>query len=205
MRTGPESSIAKLSYSEQNKRSQELIQEILGPYGQIQHGNIDLDSGPVNAVLATPERHRWHHSTVVAEGNTNYGAIVATWDRLMGTAWLPADRPFDADVGIGGEHVRGVIDRGFRRIGHPADVVRRGQTAPRRADGCRMRVNGIGNDCRHALSAEGLRQVAPILPGEGVAGSDDFQGVAPRGSVQCKEKNRRENGPEKKRADWRSR
>jgi len=37
-RPGPESSIAKLSYSEQNKRSQELIQEILGPYGQIQQG-----------------------------------------------------------------------------------------------------------------------------------------------------------------------
>lgn len=76
---------------------------VRGMYGQIQHGNIDLDSGPVNAVLATPERHRWHHSTVVAEGNTNYGAIVATWDRLMGTAWLPADRPFDADIGIGGD------------------------------------------------------------------------------------------------------
>jgi alkylation response protein AidB-like acyl-CoA dehydrogenase len=37
-RPGPESSIAKLSYSEQNKRSQELIQEILGPYGQIISG-----------------------------------------------------------------------------------------------------------------------------------------------------------------------
>jgi alkylation response protein AidB-like acyl-CoA dehydrogenase len=37
-RPGPESSIAKLSYSEQNKRSQELIQEILGPYGQITSG-----------------------------------------------------------------------------------------------------------------------------------------------------------------------
>ncbi len=72
-------------------------------YGQIQHGNVDLDSGVVNQVLATPERHRWHHSTVAAEGNTNYGAIVSTWDRLMGTDWLPEDRPFDAAVGVGGD------------------------------------------------------------------------------------------------------
>jgi alkylation response protein AidB-like acyl-CoA dehydrogenase len=40
-RPGPESSIAKLSYSEQNKRSQELIQEILGPYGQLLSGEPD--------------------------------------------------------------------------------------------------------------------------------------------------------------------
>jgi len=72
-------------------------------YGQIQHGNVDLDSGVVNQVLATPERHRWHHSTVAAEGNTNYGAIVSTWDRLMGTDWLPEDRPFDAEIGVGGD------------------------------------------------------------------------------------------------------
>ena len=71
-------------------------------YGQIQHGNVDLDSGPVNAVLATPERHRWHHSTVAAEGDTNYGAIVSNWDHLMGTAWLPR-RPFDAAVGVAGD------------------------------------------------------------------------------------------------------
>lgn len=76
---------------------------VRGIYGQIQHCNIELDSGPVNHVLATPERHRWHHSTVIAEGNTNYGAIVSTWDRLMGTAWLPADRPFDAVVGVAGD------------------------------------------------------------------------------------------------------
>jgi len=82
-------------------------------YGQIQHGNVDLDSGVVNQVLATPERHRWHHSTVAAEGNTNYGAIVSTWDRLMGTDWLPEDRPFDADIGVGGDpdYPQGWVDQ----------------------------------------------------------------------------------------------
>lgn len=71
-----------------------------GIYGQIQHGNVDLDSGPLNAVLSTPERHRWHHSVDPAEGNSNYGAVVAVWDRAWGTDVLP-DRPFDAEIGIG--------------------------------------------------------------------------------------------------------
>lgn len=70
-----------------------------GIYGQIQHGNVDLDSGPANAVLSTPERHRWHHSTDPAEGNSNYGAVVAVWDRAWGTDFLP-ERPFDAEIGI---------------------------------------------------------------------------------------------------------
>ena len=35
-RPGPESSVDKLYYSEMDKRHQELIQEILGPYGQLE-------------------------------------------------------------------------------------------------------------------------------------------------------------------------
>ena len=71
-----------------------------GLYGQIQHCNVDLDSGPLNAVLATPERHRWHHSSNPGEGNSNYGATVSVWDRVLGTDALP-DRPFDAAIGNG--------------------------------------------------------------------------------------------------------
>ncbi|MGI9577617.1 MAG: sterol desaturase family protein [Microthrixaceae bacterium] len=70
-----------------------------GSYGQIQHANIDLDSGVLNEFLATAERHRWHHSTAPEEGNSNYGAIVAVWDRLFGSAAVP-ERPFDAEIGI---------------------------------------------------------------------------------------------------------
>lgn len=78
------------------------LQVVRGVYGQIQHGNVDLDSGPLNAVLSTPERHRWHHSDDPAEGNRNYGAVVAVWDRVLGTDYLP-DRPFDATVGLAGD------------------------------------------------------------------------------------------------------
>lgn len=70
-----------------------------GIYGQIQHCNVDIDSGVLNEVLSTPERHRWHHSPVPAEGNTNYGAVVAVWDRLFGSGSMPG-RDFDSEVGL---------------------------------------------------------------------------------------------------------
>jgi sterol desaturase/sphingolipid hydroxylase (fatty acid hydroxylase superfamily) len=72
-------------------------------YGQIQHCNIDVDSGPLNRVLASPEVHRWHHSTDPAEGNANYGAVVSLWDQLFGTLFLPRERAFDAELGIAGD------------------------------------------------------------------------------------------------------
>ena len=72
-----------------------------GLAGKIQHCNVDIDSGPrLKAVISTPERHRWHHSSVPAEGKTNHGAIVAVWDHVIGTDFLP-ERPFDAEIGNG--------------------------------------------------------------------------------------------------------
>jgi ornithine lipid hydroxylase len=71
-------------------------------FGQIQHSNIAMDSGPLNAILSTPERHRWHHSTVEQERNTNYGSVVVLWDQVFGTDFLPEDREVDGDIGIAG-------------------------------------------------------------------------------------------------------
>ena len=69
-------------------------------YGQLQHCNIAVDSGPLDHVFATPDLHRWHHSEIYAEGDTNYGAVISVWDRLFGTFFRPA-RPFDAILGVG--------------------------------------------------------------------------------------------------------
>ncbi|NNE74013.1 MAG: sterol desaturase family protein [Acidimicrobiales bacterium] len=69
-------------------------------YGQLQHCNIELDSGPIDFVMATPDLHRWHHSEVYAEGDNNYGAIVSVWDRLFGTFFRP-ERPLDSPLGVG--------------------------------------------------------------------------------------------------------
>lgn len=36
-------------------------------------------------VIATPDTHRSHHSTIVAEQNTNYGFFLIWWDKLFAT------------------------------------------------------------------------------------------------------------------------
>lgn len=69
-------------------------------YGQLQHANIDVDSGPIDHVLATPDLHRWHHSRIYAEGDNNYGAVTSVWDRLFGSFFRP-ERAFDAELGVG--------------------------------------------------------------------------------------------------------
>lgn len=52
------------------------------------HANVRLPKGLDRAlgdVLVTPNLHRIHHSTRVAETNSNYGATLSIWDRLFGT------------------------------------------------------------------------------------------------------------------------
>lgn len=71
-------------------------------FGQLQHSNIALDSGVLNYILSTPERHRWHHSALTREGNTNFGDVVCLWDKLFGTGFLPDDYHMYGDIGLVG-------------------------------------------------------------------------------------------------------
>ena len=69
-------------------------------YGQLQHANIELDSGALDFVFATPDLHRWHHSEVYAEGDNNYGAVLSVWDGVFGTVFRP-NRKLDSRLGVG--------------------------------------------------------------------------------------------------------
>lgn len=69
-------------------------------YGQLQHCNIDLESGPLDRVFSTPDLHRWHHSVVYEEGDNNFGAITSAWDQLLGS-FLRPPAPFDGRTGVG--------------------------------------------------------------------------------------------------------
>jgi len=54
----------------------------------IVHGNIKYPAradGIIRAVLVTPDMHRIHHSSRVAETDSNYGVIFSIWDRLFKT------------------------------------------------------------------------------------------------------------------------
>ena len=68
--------------------------------GFYQHSNADVRLGLLNWVVAGPELHRWHHSTVIAEGHANYGNNLIIWDACFGTRLLPNKRTV-AEVGIG--------------------------------------------------------------------------------------------------------
>ena len=63
------------------------------------HSNIDTRCGIFNYIFNTPELHRWHHSFVIKESNTNYSFNLVFWDVVFGTFYLPR-RSFTKEVGI---------------------------------------------------------------------------------------------------------
>jgi ornithine lipid hydroxylase len=67
--------------------------------GFFQHCNIHLRYGVLNYVVGSAETHRWHHSRVPRESNSNYGNTVIIWDLVFGTWFLPADRDIQ-DLGL---------------------------------------------------------------------------------------------------------
>ena len=69
-------------------------------FGMLQHGNVDVRLGWLNHVFSMAEPHRWHHSRVLDEANTNYGSNLILWDLAFGTFFLPADREPPAAIGI---------------------------------------------------------------------------------------------------------
>ena len=61
-------------------------------HGLFQHANIDLKLGLLNYVVSGPELHRWHHSKIIQESDTNLGNNVIVWDIVFGTWFLPKDK-----------------------------------------------------------------------------------------------------------------
>ena len=51
----------------------------------IAHSNLPLNSRYIGWLFTTNRFHIHHHSTVLAESNTNYGCAAIVWDRLFGT------------------------------------------------------------------------------------------------------------------------
>ncbi len=60
--------------------------------GFFQHSNCSVRLGPLNYIVSGPELHRWHHSRLASESDTNFGNNLIVWDILFGTRFLPADR-----------------------------------------------------------------------------------------------------------------
>lgn len=69
-------------------------------HGICQHANMKVRCGPLNWLFSMAELHRWHHSRLERESNTNYGQTLILWDIVFGTRFLPRDRVPPEDIGI---------------------------------------------------------------------------------------------------------
>ncbi len=70
-------------------------------HGLFQHCNVHLRLGPLNWIFSMAELHRWHHSLILEEANSNYGNNILLWDIVFGTVYWPRDRDASAEIGIG--------------------------------------------------------------------------------------------------------
>lgn len=87
--------------------------------GLLTHCNVEMRTGVLDWVFSTPNLHRWHHSKVLSEGNTNYCENVVLWDLVFGTYYNPG-RGSPAELGISGRIARtfaGQIIQPFLAIG----------------------------------------------------------------------------------------
>ncbi|WP_407836134.1 sterol desaturase family protein [Streptomyces sp. DSM 116496] len=67
----------------------------------LQHSNADYRVGPLRAVLALNEGHRFHHLKWAGAGDVNFGLFTLFWDRLLGTyAFDPGRRFTSEDIGM---------------------------------------------------------------------------------------------------------
>jgi len=76
-----------------------IFEVLLNATAMFNHANLKLPAGVdgvLRLLLVTPDMHRVHHSTDVAEANSNFGFNLPWWDRLFGTyraaAHLPQER-----------------------------------------------------------------------------------------------------------------
>ena len=76
------------------------------------HSNLSLPrwlDKCLRMVMVTPDVHRSHHSTKIAEQNTNYGFFLIWWDKLFGTyTESPSGGHLEMTIGLADEKIVGV-------------------------------------------------------------------------------------------------
>jgi ornithine lipid hydroxylase len=77
-----------------------LVTTWIAVHGLFQHCNIHLRLGPLNYIFSMAELHRWHHSLILEEANSNYGNNIIFWDLVFGTFFYPKDRDALSTIGI---------------------------------------------------------------------------------------------------------
>jgi sterol desaturase/sphingolipid hydroxylase (fatty acid hydroxylase superfamily) len=73
------------------------------------HSNVKFGFGPLNAIIASPRFHHWHHATDRSARDKNFAGQLSFIDKLFGTYHLPADRVptrFGVDEAVPGTYLR---------------------------------------------------------------------------------------------------
>lgn len=73
-----------------------LFEIVLNGAAMFNHGNVALPvwlERRLRWLIVTPDMHRIHHSTLMAETNSNYGFNLSCWDRLFASYTPAPSRP----------------------------------------------------------------------------------------------------------------
>ena len=94
-RPGSESSVDKLYYSEMDKRHQELVQDILGPYGQLEKGvPVQL---ALNSSTLRGDDSSWAYNFLWSRAGTIYAGSSEIQKNIIGERVLKLPREPRAD------------------------------------------------------------------------------------------------------------
>jgi len=64
---------------------------LVAAYSLLLHSNLAWTYGPLGYILASPEFHRWHHSSDPLARDKNYAQLFSCIDFLFGTAYFPRE------------------------------------------------------------------------------------------------------------------
>jgi sterol desaturase/sphingolipid hydroxylase (fatty acid hydroxylase superfamily) len=69
-----------------------LFVAVSGWQSSLVHANVRVPYGPLRWLLVSPDFHHWHHSAEREAYDRNFASLVASWDVLFGTVYLPRRR-----------------------------------------------------------------------------------------------------------------
>ena len=60
--------------------------------GNLRHSHVWLSFGPLERFLVSPAQHQIHHSQAERHWNRNFGEVLAVWDWVFGTLYIPHEK-----------------------------------------------------------------------------------------------------------------
>ncbi|WP_050928909.1 sterol desaturase family protein [Aestuariivita boseongensis] len=127
----------------------------------LRHSHVWLSFGPViEHIFISPAQHQIHHSLDPRHHNKNYGEVLAIWDWMFGTLYVPRQRE-TVEFGLG--------DRHGNRIAQPHDSLSAAMVVPVR-DSLRQIAKLLGMRRYRMSAGEGAAATAtpetPSTPAE---------------------------------------